>query len=105
MEVAARAVPDGYTLFLGNVGTVAINPSFYRDLNVVARSATSSRYRWPSETAGVVVANPKFPPNSLTEMVAYVKAHPGKINLRLIRHQFAEHARDGAIPQGVPGST
>ena len=33
-----------------------------------------------SETAGVVVANPKFPPNSLTEMVAYVKARPGKIN-------------------------
>ena len=79
MEVAARTVPDGYTLFLGNVGTVAINPNFYRDLNVVPERDFIP-VSLASETAGVVVANPKFPPNSLTEMVAYVKARPGKIN-------------------------
>jgi tripartite-type tricarboxylate transporter receptor subunit TctC len=79
MEVAARAVPDGYTLFLGNVGTVAINPNFYRDLNVVPERDFIP-VSLASETAGVVVANPQFPPNSLTEMVAYVKARPGKIN-------------------------
>ena len=80
MEVAARATPDGYTLFLGNVGTVAINPNFYRDLNVVPERDFIPVVSLASETAGVVVANPKFPPNSLTEMVAYVKARPGKIN-------------------------
>jgi tripartite-type tricarboxylate transporter receptor subunit TctC len=79
MEVASRAAPDGYTLFLGNVGTVAINPNFYRDLNVVPERDFIP-VSLASETAGVVVANPKFPPNSLTEMVAYVKARPGKIN-------------------------
>ena len=79
MEVAARAIPDGYTLFLGNVGTVAINPNFYRDLSVVPERDFIP-VSLASETAGVVVANPKFPPNSLTEMVAYVKARPGKIN-------------------------
>jgi len=79
MEVAARTTPDGYTLFLGNVGTVAINPNFYRDLNVVPERDFIP-VSLASETAGVVVANPNFPPNSLTEMVAYVKARPGKIN-------------------------
>ena len=79
MEVASRATPDGYTLFLGNVGTVAINPNFYRDLSVVPERDFIP-VSLASETAGVVVANPKFPPNSLTEMVAYVKARPGKIN-------------------------
>src|ERR1700704_4639039 len=28
-EVAARAAPDGYTAFLGNVGTISINPTVY----------------------------------------------------------------------------
>src|SRR5918997_1143 len=35
MEAAARAAPDGYTLYLGNVGTLAVNPSvFSRTLKV-----------------------------------------------------------------------
>ena len=79
MEVASRATPDGYTLFLGNVGTVAINPSFYKDLSVVPERDFIP-ISLASETAGVVVASTKFPPHSLKEMVAYVKAHPGKIN-------------------------
>src|SRR5436305_14119784 len=29
VEVAARANPDGYTILLGNVGTMAINPGLY----------------------------------------------------------------------------
>ena len=29
VEIAARSVPDGYTLFLGNVGSTAINPSIF----------------------------------------------------------------------------
>src|SRR5262245_61874180 len=31
MEAAATAPPDGYTVFLGNVGTLAINPSIFGD--------------------------------------------------------------------------
>src|SRR3979411_3056868 len=29
VEVAARASPDGYTILLGNIGTMAINPGLY----------------------------------------------------------------------------
>ena len=31
-EVAARAAPDGYTAFLGNVGTLSINPGVYTNM-------------------------------------------------------------------------
>src|SRR6185312_1699835 len=34
MDAAAKAAPDGYTLFLGNIGTIAINPSVFKDLQV-----------------------------------------------------------------------
>ena len=79
METAARAAPDGYTLFLGNIGTVAINPHFFPELKV-----TPERDFIPislaAETPGIVVASEKFSPNSLKEMIAYAKANPGKIN-------------------------
>jgi tripartite-type tricarboxylate transporter receptor subunit TctC len=79
MEVAARAAPDGYTLFLGNVGTIAINPNFYRDLKVKPERDFGP-ISLVGETPGILVASPRFPPNSLNEMMAYVKARPGKIN-------------------------
>src|SRR3979490_3126324 len=33
-EVAARAAPDGYTAFLGNVGTLSINASVYSNMRI-----------------------------------------------------------------------
>ena len=79
VEMAARAAPDGYTLLFGNVGTTAINPSFYRDLAVVPERDFIP-ISIAAETAGILVASNKFPPNSVKEMIDYVKARPGKIN-------------------------
>src|ERR1700686_4987958 len=33
-EAAARAAPDGYTTFLGNIGTISINPGMYAHLRI-----------------------------------------------------------------------
>jgi tripartite-type tricarboxylate transporter receptor subunit TctC len=79
VEAAARSAPDGYTIFLGNVGTIAINPGVFpnlpvnplRDLVAVTQVV---------DVPGVLVAHPSFPPNSVKELVAYVKANPGKVN-------------------------
>ena len=79
MDVAARAAPDGYTIFFGNAGTVCVNPTLYTDLTVdpakqfVAVSLVT-------ETPSILIASMKFPPKSLQEMITYVKAHPGKVN-------------------------
>jgi tripartite-type tricarboxylate transporter receptor subunit TctC len=79
MELAARAAPDGYTLFFGNIGTIAINPRFYPNLKVKPERdfAPISRI---SDTPGIFIARPDFPADSLQDMAAYVKAHPGKVN-------------------------
>ena len=79
MEAAARATPDGYTLFFGNVGTVSINPHFFPELTVVPERDFMP-VSLASETPGVLIASAKFPPNSLKEMIDYVKARPGKVN-------------------------
>ncbi len=79
MDVAARGAPDGYTLYLGNVGTVSINPSLYADLTV-----KPERDFIPvtiiADTPGILIANPKFPPKNAKDFVAYAKANPGKVN-------------------------
>ncbi len=79
MEVAARAAPDGYTLFFGNVGTISINPHFFPDL-AVKPERDFIPVSIAAETPGILIASTKFPASSLKEMVAYAKAHPGKIN-------------------------
>jgi tripartite-type tricarboxylate transporter receptor subunit TctC len=79
VEAAARSAPDGYTIFLGNVGTIAINPGVFPNLpvNPLRDFAAVTQV---VDVPGVLVAHPSFAPNSVKELVAYVKANPGKVN-------------------------
>jgi tripartite-type tricarboxylate transporter receptor subunit TctC len=79
LEAGARATPDGYTLYLGNVGTVAINISVFPKLPVDPRKdyiAVSQVVDVP----GLLVGHPSFPPNTVRELIDYAKANPGKVN-------------------------
>jgi len=78
-EIAINAPPDGYTLFFGNVGTVSINPTLYPDMTVKPDKAFVA-VSVASETPSVYIANPKFPPNTVKELIDYAKARPGKVN-------------------------
>src|SRR5687767_5466681 len=77
--LAAQAVPDGYTLFLGSVGNLAQNPALkenlsydpVRDFAAVSLLATS---------AFILAVNPSVPAKSIQELVALAKASPGKLN-------------------------
>jgi tripartite-type tricarboxylate transporter receptor subunit TctC len=79
MDVAARAAPDGYTIFLGNSGTIGVNPALYPYLTVKPDTQFIP-VSLITETPSILIANSKFPPNTLAEMIAYVKERPGKIN-------------------------
>ncbi len=78
-ELAARAEPDGYTLMIGSVSTISINPSLYkksainplRDLTPVSPVAST-----PS-----LLAVPKdLPVTSVQDLIALAKKSPGSIN-------------------------
>lgn len=77
-ELAARAAPDGYTLYLGTVSQ-AVNMSLYKDLkyDILKDFAPISIV---STAPAVLVVNPKVPVKTIKELVEYAKAHPGKLN-------------------------
>ncbi|MCC6533834.1 MAG: tripartite tricarboxylate transporter substrate binding protein [Burkholderiales bacterium] len=79
VEVAVRATPDGYTFLLGNVGTMAINPNFYtkfpyRPLNDLMPITQVV------DVPGCLVVHPSLPPRNVKELIAHLKANPGKLN-------------------------
>jgi tripartite-type tricarboxylate transporter receptor subunit TctC len=80
MEAAARATADGYTLFLGNVGTLAINPAIFARTIRVRPSEDFAAVSLVSETPDALVAHPSAPFNTVAELVAYARANPGKVN-------------------------
>jgi tripartite-type tricarboxylate transporter receptor subunit TctC len=79
VEVVVRATSDGYTFLLGNVGTMAINPNYYvkfpyrplKDLIPITQVV---------DVPGSFVVHPSLPTKSVKEMIAHLKANPGKLN-------------------------
>ncbi len=80
MEAAARAAPDGYSVFVGNVGTLAINPAVFGERLRVVPARDFAPIGLVSLTPDVLVVREDFPVRSVRELVAYAKANPGKVN-------------------------
>ncbi len=79
MEAAARAAPDGYTIFLGNIGTIAINPAIFRSLPInPARDFIAVAQT--ADVPSILVANPGLPATTVAELVALARAKPGELN-------------------------
>src|SRR5438067_9826801 len=78
-ELAAKAPPDGYTLFLAGVGSHVVNPNLHarlpydplKDFAPITLIASA-----PS----VLVVNPSVPARNIAEFTAYARANPGKLN-------------------------
>ena len=78
-SLAAKAAADGYTLFMGTVGTHAINASLYKKMpfDPVKDFAPLTRV---ANVPNLLVANPAQPFKTVPELIAYAKANPGKLN-------------------------
>jgi tripartite-type tricarboxylate transporter receptor subunit TctC len=78
-EAAARAAPDGYTLLMGNNGLLATNQSLFKKLNFDAEKDFAPISMIGSQP-NILVVNPALGIKTMGELIAYAKAHPGKLN-------------------------
>ena len=98
-EMAARALPDGYTLLMVS-SPLAVNVSLYRKLGydpIKDFSPISLVAMQPN----LLVVNPELPVKTLAELIAYAKANPGKLNfgssgIGTSQHLAAELFKRGA---------
>ena len=80
LEAAARAAPDGYTMMVGNVSTNAINPLIFEKTLGVKPLKDLVPVAMVVEIPHIIAASPKFPGDTLQQLIDYAKAHPGKLN-------------------------
>ena len=78
-ETVARAAPDGYTLFLGGVGSLAINPNMRKNLSYdpIKDFAPITLL---AQAPLVLVVSPALKVHTVKELIALAKSQPGKID-------------------------
>jgi tripartite-type tricarboxylate transporter receptor subunit TctC len=78
-DFVAKSKADGYTIFLMMVGTQAINETLYKKLsyNTIKDFSPISLV---ASSSLMLVANPSVPVKNVSDLIAYSKANPGKIN-------------------------
>jgi len=78
-ELVAKSPPDGYTLLIGNIASLAINVGIYpkmpydplKDFTPIVRTV---------DVNYVLVVHPSVPAKTVAELVAYAKANPGRMS-------------------------
>jgi len=90
MAEVAKAAPDGHTMILGHVGTLAVNPYMLKnqpyDVNRDFIPVTLL-----AKVPNVFVIHPDVPAKNFREFVDYVKKHPGELNYGSAGNASAGH--------------
>jgi tripartite-type tricarboxylate transporter receptor subunit TctC len=78
-EAAARATPDGHTIYLATLGALALNPHLYKKLPYDPAKDFVGVSFVAANTFALAV-HPAVQAQSVAELVALAKANPGKLN-------------------------
>ena len=79
MEAAAKSPPDGYTIYLGNIGTIAINPAIFSSLSVNPLKDFIA-ITLVAEVPSILIAHPTFAADTVGELVTMARSKPGALN-------------------------
>ena len=90
MQEVAKAPPDGYTIIMGHVGSLAVHPYIFPNLPFdVNRDFVPVTLL--AKVPNLFVIHPDVPARDFKEFVAYVKANPGKLNYGSAGNASAGH--------------
>jgi tripartite-type tricarboxylate transporter receptor subunit TctC len=89
-DAVAKSAPDGYTLLIGSVSNLALNPGLYRNLPYDSLKdfepiGLSVSYSY------TLIARKDLPLNSLADVVAYARANPGKLTYASAGNGSGQH--------------
>ena len=76
---AAKSAADGYTLLMAHIGTLAVNPLIYPSLSYDPIKSFDP-VAWVARVPNILVVHPSVKANTVAELVALLKANPGKLN-------------------------
>jgi len=101
-EYVARTEADGHVLLFGTSGPLAINASLYRKINYDPVKSFAPVIQ-VGYLPNVLVVNPALPVKDVRELVAYGKAHPGKLSYASSGNGASSHLA-GVLFNSVAGT-
>ena len=78
-EIVAKSAPDGYTIMVGSIGGLAVNPHLYKGLGYEPLRDLAA-ITWAVSGSNVLVVHPSVQAKSVRELIALAKAQPGKLS-------------------------
>jgi tripartite-type tricarboxylate transporter receptor subunit TctC len=88
--IAARAAPDGYTLFMATIAHT-IAPGLYRNGLPYNFERDFAPITVVASVPNILLVNPAVPAKSEKELIAYLKANPGKVSFGSAGNGSVEH--------------
>ena len=89
-EAAALAPADGHTILMGNNSILATNAALYNKINFDPERDFAPISLVGSQ-ANILVVNPNVPAKTMAELIALLRANPGKFNYASSGHGAAAH--------------
>ena len=78
-EIAARATPDGYTIFSCNIASLAVSPALYKKLGYDP-DADFAPIGLVGSNPNLLAVHPSMPVTNVAEFIEYAKSRPGKLH-------------------------
>jgi tripartite-type tricarboxylate transporter receptor subunit TctC len=88
--IAAKAAPDGYTLFMATIAHT-IAPSLYKKGLTYDFERDFAPITVVASVPNLLIVNPGLPVHSQKELIAYLKANPGKVSFGSAGNGSVEH--------------